>query len=69
MQVNEKKLADKLNSGIVNRAEGVSPEEAAKNILPSLSKEENATLVAIAMDTLVKNSQIQPQPSGKYHHG
>lgn len=69
MNLNESELVDKLNKGIVNRPKGTSPEEAAKEMLPKLSENENATLVAIATDTLVKASQVQKNPNGNFRHG
>lgn len=69
MTVNDQHLADKLNAGILNRPAGITPEEAAKAMLPSLTDDEKAVLVATATDTMANNSRILKHAGSSMRHG
>ena len=69
LPINSQELADKLNNGIQSRPAGQSPEQAAKAILPNLSEDEKAVLVAVAADTMAQNAQILRQSQNKYREG
>ena len=68
LNVNESQLGKKLK-GITDRKSGESPEEAAVRVVQHLTIEENATLVAIATESLVSRSKVLQQPEGDLHHG
>ena len=68
LEINEQDLGNMLKKHIANRPAGMSPEEAAKGLIPSLSTNENAVLVAIATDSLVEKSKALHQDKG-LHHG
>lgn len=60
LPIDQVALGDKLTNGIANRPKGQSPEHAAKAMLPSLTPDETAVMVAIGADALAMRSRVVP---------
>ena len=69
LPINQAHLGERLTAGITNRPSHVSPEQAAKALLPSMSPDEVAVMVAIGTDALAERSKIIPNPGGSMRHG
>ena len=69
LPIDQSSLGERLTAGITNRPANVSPEQAAKALLPSMSPDEVAVMVAIGTDALAERSKILPNPGGNMRHG
>lgn len=69
LPIDQASLGERITAGIANRPPHVSPEQAAKAMLPTMSPDEVAVMVAIGADTLAGRSKILPNPGGNMRHG
>ena len=69
LTIDQTSLGERLTAGITNRPPNMSPEVAAKAMLPNMSPDEVAVMVAIGTDALAERSKILPNPGGNMRHG
>ena len=69
LPIDQSSLGERLTANITNRPAHISPEQAAKAMLPTMSPDEVAVMVAIGTDALAERSKILPNPGGNMRHG